>query len=64
LKNAANKAEDAGAIKLAIMTLAAPTFLWLNIIALPPLKNNQQTQSKIVPARIRPGLCGLNSCFL
>ena len=64
LKYAANKAADAGAIRLFIITFAAPFFLGLNIIALPPLKNSQHTHSSIVPVRISPGLCGLNSCFL
>jgi hypothetical protein len=56
LKKAANNAADAGAIKLAIMTFAAPTFLGLNITALPPLKKSQHTHSRIVPASISPGL--------
>ena len=64
MKKAANRAAEAGAIRLFMMTLAAPFFLSLNITALPPLKNNQQTQRRIVPVRIKLGLCGLNSYFL
>jgi hypothetical protein len=56
LKKPAKRAADAGAIKLFIMTLAAPFFLLLKIIALPPLKKSQHTQSRIVPVRMSPGL--------
>lgn len=64
LKKPAKRAAEAGAIRLFMMTLAAPVFLGLKIIALPPLKKSQQTQRRIVPVRISPGLCGLNSYFL
>jgi len=54
LKYPATRPETEGASKLFITTLAGPFVLGLNINALPPLKNSQQTHKSTVPVRISP----------
>ena len=54
MKYPATKPETEGASKLFMTTLAGPFVLGLNIKALPPLKNSQQTHNRTVPVRIRP----------
>jgi hypothetical protein len=56
LKNTANKPPADAEITFIITTLAGPFLLSENIVALPPLKNNQHTHNNKVPVTIKAGL--------